>query len=114
MSLLIVCIALRLGIVVGLVPPPPLPVAQNSGDGYSLPQFDPNPSQRAQEVATSQAGYLYGLSLIGNSSFFPAGPLGSRKIASDVAAFEQNAAFITEAIEKESGAVIDKINQVQP
>lgn len=112
MSQLVLYLLLGLGLVAALPPPLPLPLAPDTKDGYSLPQYDPNPSQRAQEVASSHAGYLYGPSLIGNSSFFPSGPLGNQRVASDVVGFERNAAFITEAIEKESEAVIDTIKRV--
>lgn len=35
---------------------------------YVLPNFDPSPTARAAESAKNRAGYLYGPSLIGNSS----------------------------------------------
>ena len=82
------------------------------GPGYSIPQLDPDPSLRAQEVSFNRAGYSYGPPLIGNSSYFPTGTLGSQRVAADVSAFKQNAAFITKAIEAESGAVINKILKV--
>ena len=83
-----------------------------SKPGLFLPQFDPNSSQRAQEVAITRAGYLYGPPLIGNSSFFPKGTLGTQRVEADELAFAQNAAFITEAIYNESGPVIQKITEV--
>lgn len=83
-----------------------------SSPGYTLPQLDPNPSLRAQEVAINHAGFLYGPPLIGNSSFFPAGKLGNQRVGTDVIAFQRNAAFITQSIEKESVAVVEKITKV--
>lgn len=76
-----------------------------SNASYILPQADPNPSQRAAEVAAEKAGYLYGSSLLGNASFFPAGDLGQKRVAADVALFVKNASYITESIEKEVGPV---------
>ena len=84
-------------------------ISQSSA--YSLPQFDKNPTLRAQEVSINHAGFLYGPPLIGNNSFFPGGKLGSKRVASDVVAFKENAAFITQAVEKESGPVIAKITK---
>ena len=98
------------GLVVGLVPSTPNQIV--SSPRYVLPQLDPNPSQRAQEVATNHAGFVYGEPLIGNSSFFPDGKLGQQRVKADVAGFTQNAAFITQAIEQESPSVIQKITQV--
>ncbi|KAL9586053.1 MAG: hypothetical protein Q9212_001143 [Teloschistes hypoglaucus] len=72
---------------------------------YALPQSDPNPAQRAAEIATERAGYLYGPSLIGNNSFFPTGTLGSQRVAADIAVFTANASYITKSIEEESGPV---------
>ena len=97
-------------IVQGLAPPHSGPLLSSSG--YILPQLDPNPSQRAQEVAINYAGFLYGPPLIGNLSFFPAGTLGVQRVYADIEGFKQNAVFITEAIEKESGAVVQEITQV--
>ena len=89
-----------------------LPNLPQFSQGYSLPQFDPNPSQRAQEVALNHAGYLYNPPLIGNSSYFPGGRLGSLRVGQDVTAFLGNAAFITTAIEEERVQVVEKITQV--
>ncbi|KAL8699573.1 MAG: hypothetical protein Q9224_001352 [Gallowayella concinna] len=76
---------------------------------YVLPQFDPNPSQRAAEIATDRVGYLYGPSLIGNSSFFPTGTLGDKRVAADVALFDKNATYITVSIENEKKPVAELI-----
>lgn len=69
---------------------------------YVLPQSDPFPLLREGEVAAEKAGYQYGPSLLGNTSFFPTGPLGGLKVASDIAVFTKDAAYITIAIEKET------------
>ena len=103
------------GLVLGAAPPPSNPSLLNPTyvePKYALPQFDRNPSQRRDEVASNHAGFLYGPPLIGNSSFFPNGTLGSQRVNADVAAFTQNAAFITQSIEAERGAVVQKVTQV--
>lgn len=103
-------LSIPVSIVLGLAPSSPSSIFSDSG--YFLPQFDPNPTQRVQEVAINHAGFLYGPPLIGNSSYFPAGKIGAQRVAADVVAFRQNAAFITEAIEEERGAVEARIIQV--
>ena len=103
------------GLVLGLAPPtsnPSLLSPTYVESKYSLPQFDPNPSQRRDEVASNHAGFLYGPPLIGNSSFFPAGTLGGQRVNADVVAFTQNAVFITQSIEAERSAVVQKVTQV--
>ncbi|KAL6720873.1 hypothetical protein ACLMJK_002798 [Lecanora helva] len=95
--------------VLGLAPPPSPQAISNQG--YVLPQFDPNPSQRAQEVAINHAGYLYDPPLIGNSSYFPGGKLGTFRWGQDIKEFLGNAAFITNAIEEERIPVVEKITQ---
>lgn len=110
LSLLIIGLFARGDVVLGLTLPPSGQLISTSG--YILPQFDPNPSQRAQGVVINRAGFSNGPSLIGNSSFFPAGTLGDQRVKTDIAGFIQNAAFITQAIEDEKGAVEQKIKQV--
>lgn len=110
LNLFLIGLFARGDVVLGLTPPSSGPSISNPR--YILPQLDPNPSQRAQEVAINRAGFLYGPPLIGNSSFFPGGALGGQRVEADVAAFTQNAAFITQAIETESAPVIQKVTQV--
>ena len=98
-------------LILGLTPPSTPQTI--SSQGYVLPQFDPNPSQRAQEVAINHAGYLYSPPLIGNSSYFPGGRLGSLRVGQDVTEFLENAAFITNAIEEERVRVVEKITLVR-
>ena len=102
-------------LVLGLAPPtsnPSLLSPTYVEPKYTLPQFDRDPSQRRDEVASNHAGFLYGPPLIGNSSFFPTGTLGGQRVNADVVAFTQNAAFITQSIEAERGAVVQKVTQV--
>lgn len=110
LSFLLLGLSFQTGIVLGLNPGSSSSILSKSG--YVLPQFDPNPSERSQEVAISHAGFLYGPPLIGNSSYFPGGALGAQRVGSDILAFRQNAALITKAIEDESGAVEERIRKV--
>ena len=110
LSFLLLGLSFQAGIVLGLNPGSSSSII--SKPGYVLPQFDPNPSERSQEVAINHAGFLYDPPLIGNSSFFPGGALGSQRVNSDLSAFLQNAAFITKAIDDESGVVEDRVSKV--
>lgn len=69
---------------------------------YTIPLFDPNPSERAQEIKRNRAGYLYGPPLIGKSSFSLTGTLGDKKVADDLALWKVDAAPIGEAVAKEA------------
>lgn len=110
LSFLLLGLSTLIGIVLGLGPGSSSSILSKSG--YVLPQFDPNPSERLQEVAVNHAGFLYGPSLIGNSSYFPGGALGRQRVGSDIVAFQENAAFINQSIHDESGAVRERILKV--
>lgn len=66
----------------------------NTTQQLVLPMNDPNPSQRAQDIQTKQQGYLYGPSVMGNSSWFPSGPLGEAMIKRDAAVFKTDLDFV--------------------
>ena len=110
LSFLLLGLSTQAGTVLGLSPGSSSSIF--SKPGYVLPQFDPNPSERSQEVAINHAGFLYGPPLIGNSSYFPGGALGSQRVGSDITAFVGNAAIITQSIHDESGAVEERITKV--
>ena len=110
LSILLLGLSFQTGIVLGLSPGSSSSIFSKSG--YVLPQFDPNPLERSQEVAINHAGFLYGPPLIGNSSYFPGGALGNQRVHSDIVAFLENSAFINQSIHDESGAVKDRITKV--
>ena len=62
---------------------------------YYLPQFDPNPTVRAAEIASDGTGFTYGHSLLGNLSFFPGGPLGEQLVQNDLVIFAQKESYVT-------------------
>lgn len=68
--------------------------SSNTTQQLVLPMNDPNASQRAQDIQTKQQGYLYGPSLMGNSSWFPSGPLGEAMIKRDAALFKTDLDFV--------------------
>ncbi|MCJ1260456.1 hypothetical protein MMC22_000317 [Lobaria immixta] len=64
--------------------------------------FDPGPLERSEELKRNQAGYVYGPSLIGNTSYFPTGTLGNELVAKDLAMWEQDAVYIQKAIAEDA------------
>ena len=72
-------------------PKPAVPVhsastyTANDTSPACLPQNDPNQKARAAAVAASDAGYIYGPSLIGEAAPFPNGTLGNARTAQDMA-----------------------------
>ena len=83
------------------------------GNGtYVLPMFDPNPAARATELVKNRAGYLYGPSLIGNSSFFLTGELGDQLVQSDIALWNQDAAPVRAAVQAEATPVLQSVGVV--
>ena len=79
---------------------------------YVLPMFDSNPTARAAELRENRAGYLYGPSLIGNSSFFPTGVLGNQLVQSEVALWTRDAAPVRAAIQAEATPVLGSVGAV--
>ena len=62
-----------------------------------LPMYDDDPAARAQAIHETRLGFLYGPSPVGNTSFYPAGPLGNASITSDFNLLSQDAATIAAA-----------------
>lgn len=87
-------------------------VRSPQNDTYFLPMFDPGPLERAEELKRNQAGYLYGPSLIGNTSYFLTGTLGDALVAKEVALWEQDAVNIQEAIAKDAPLVREALATV--
>lgn len=76
---------------------------------YYLPTFDSNPAKRTTEIQSNQAGYLYGPSLMGNSSFFLTGTLGDQLVANEVDQWHQDYTPVILTIENEAGPVEETI-----
>jgi len=94
------------------------PQNEDSGDGwrkYVLPVFDATPSERADQIERNREGYLYGASLLGNTSYFPTGLLGDAMVKSDVDLWYEDAAWVSENVERESqlaAAAVSKVRYV--
>lgn len=69
---------------------------------HYLPLSDPTPLARAAEIKANRAGYLYGPSVIGTSSFFPTGTLGDQLVAKDIALWQKDAGYVQAQIKNEA------------
>jgi len=65
---------------------------------YTLPIFDPNSSQRFEEIRINRNGYQYGPPLLGNTSFFPTGVLGDAMVQTDKQLWFRDVQYITEKV----------------
>ena len=84
-----------------------------TGNGsYVLPLYDPNPAARAAELERNRAGFLYGPSLIGNSSFFLTGPLGDQLVQSDIDLWNSDAGPVRSTIQAEAAPVLETLGAV--
>ena len=79
---------------------------------YVLPMYDSDSTGRAAEMQQNHAGYLYGPSLIGNTSFFLTGSLGDQLVQSDLALWEKDAAPVSATIQAESVPVVQGLGAV--
>ena len=70
-----------------------------------LPQKDPNPKERAANVAIQNAGFIYGPSLIGDAAPFPNGTLGNARTAADMTLWGQDRETIDNAIAQDAALV---------
>lgn len=87
-------------------------VVGSPNETYFLPMFDPGPLERSEELKRNQAGYIYGPSLIGNTSYFPTGTLGSELVAKDLAMWEQDAVYIQKAIAEDAPLAREALSNV--
>ncbi|MCJ1388168.1 hypothetical protein MMC18_001013 [Xylographa bjoerkii] len=68
---------------------------------YVLPVFDPKPADREDEIKRNREGYLYGASLLGNTSYFPTGVLGDPMVKQHVDLWYTDAAWISQKVAEE-------------
>lgn len=75
------------------------------GDGTSrivLPIFDSEPLRRKREIERKQEGFQYGTSLLGNTSYFPAGDLGNAMVQKDQEEWYADAEWLKNAVYKDA------------
>ena len=74
--------------------------------------YDPNSAARAQAISDKRAGFLYGPSILGNTSFFPTGPLGDAMVQRDVAQLNADSAVVATAAEADAALVVQALQKV--
>ena len=89
-----------------------LPTVKESQRKYILPVFDPKPSDRANEIRRNRKGYLYGASLIGNTSYFPTGDLGDPMVKEHVDLWYKDAAWISQKVAEEYQSAAATVSSV--
>lgn len=71
---------------------------------FTLPIEDHSPSMRILEIDKKRQGYLYGPSLLGNTSWFPTGTLGKAMVQQHMDQWLQDASWLTGVVEEEMNA----------
>ena len=74
---------------------PRVPQGKNT---YTLPVFDPNSSERFEEIRINRNGFQYGPPLLGNTSFFPTGVLGDAMVQADKQLWFRDVQYITQKV----------------
>ena len=74
--------------------------------------FDPNPAVRAAEIRDDREGYLYGPSLIGNSSFSLGGPKGNQLVQTDIGLWTNDAVPQRAVVRDEAALVRQRLTAV--
>lgn len=78
----------------------------------SLPNEDIDPYSRRREVEVKRTGFLYGPSLLGNSSYFPTGVLGNAMVQQHQDQWYEDAAWLVETAGEEAAAAMAAIQDV--
>lgn len=71
---------------------------------FTLPTEDNSPSMRVLEIQQKRHGYLYGPSLLGNTSYFPSGVSGQAMVQQHMDEWLQDASWLTNVVEEEENA----------
>ena len=79
---------------------------------FSLPLYDGALSSRVAEIELKRQGFLYGPSLLGNTSYFPTGPLGRAMAQQHVDQWLQDAQWLTSTVDAESVAATAELTRV--
>lgn len=71
---------------------------------FNISVEDNYPSLRALEIERKRQGYLYGPSLLGNTSYFPTGILGDAMVQQHIDEWSQDASSINGVVDEEAKA----------
>ena len=79
---------------------------------FTLPSKDDASLIRVREIQQKRKGYLYGPSLLGNTSYFPTGFLGDAMVKQHVDSWLRDAAWVNHAVEEEANAAVAAAKEV--
>jgi len=77
-----------------------------------LPMYDNEPEKRRKEIEEKRKGFLYGKSLLGNSSYFPTGTLGDAMVQTQQRQWYAEADPLTQAVGFDSMMAFDALEKV--
>ena len=84
----------------------------NAHQKLALPVHDDSPDERGREISAKRGGYLYGPSLLGNSSYFPSGFLGQAMVQQHLDQWYQDAWDLTTIVQGEAQVAVDAVKLV--
>lgn len=78
----------------------------------TVPKKASDPSARAAAITTTRAGFVYGPSKLGNTSFFPTGTIGDKMVSDGLALLAPQAAAVYDEAQIDMALVNKTIEDV--
>lgn len=88
--------------------PPKNPPRQDQSK-FTISAEDKYSSLRALEIERKRQGYLYGPSLLGNTSYFPTGIMGDAMVQQHINEWLQDASWMNSAVEEEAKSAAEAL-----
>jgi hypothetical protein len=85
---------------------------QNATTIYTLPDKHNDSPSRAAAIQVKRDNFIYGPSIAGNTSFWPAGPLGNATVQAHFAALVADGAAQRAAVQADSAAAAQAVTAV--
>ena len=79
---------------------------------FTIPAEDGFSSLRALEIERKRQGYLYGPSLLGNTSYFPTGAMGDAMVEQHINEWLHDASWVSGVVEEEAESVAAVLQMV--
>lgn len=109
---LAIAFAMRHVFALPLAADDPAAAATPSTTMYTLPNNDPNQEQRKAGVAWKRGNFIYGPSILGNTTFYPTGALGKNMSMRDMELWRIDSLDQTLKVEREQNITLDAILKV--
>lgn len=81
---------------------PPKRITGQDRSKFTISAGDTFSSLRALEIERKRQGYLYGPSLLGNTSYFPTGIMGDAMVQQHIDEWLQDASWMNSVVEEEA------------